>query len=237
MKKLILLIAIIIAGYSFVHGQKDITGKVTNKKDGAPLAGVSVIVKNGGTATQTDLNGNFSLKNVPGNTKIIFSLVSYKTIESVQPSGNTMSISMEENTQQLSEVVVTALGIKREKKALGYAVSTVDKKLLEARPEPDVARLLTGKAPGVDVLATSGISGSGTNIQIRGANSITGTSDPLFVIDGAPFNGSTNQQSDEIYGSQTSSRFLDIDPNNIENISILKGLSATVLTATLVEME
>lgn len=229
MKKLFLLTAIIIAGYSFAYAQKNITGKVTSKKDGTPLAGVSVIVKNGGGATQTDLNGNFSLTNVPANTKIVFSLVSYKTFESSLPSGNSMNIMLEESTQQLSEVVVTALGIRREKKALGYAVATVDKKQLESRPDGDLGRLLSGKAPGVDILATSGISGSGTNIQIRGANSITGNSDPLFVIDGAPFSGATNQQTDPIFGSQTSSRFLDIDPNNIESVSILKGLSATVL--------
>ena len=121
------------------------------------------------------------------------------------------------------------MGIRKEKKALGYAVATVDKKLLEQRPDGDIARLLSGKAPGVDILATSGISGSGTNIQIRGASSITGTSDPLWVVDGTPVNGGTNQQTSLIYGSQTSSRFTDIDPNNVESVSILKGLSATVL--------
>lgn len=229
MKKLFLLTAMIIAGYSFALAQKNITGKVTNKKDGSPLPGVSVIVKNGGAATQTDLNGEFSLVNVPANTKVVFSLVSFKSLETTLPAGNTMSISLEESAQQLSEVVVTALGIRREKKALGYAVTTVDKKQLESRPDGDLGRLLSGKAPGVDILASSGISGSGTNIQIRGANSITGGSDPLFVIDGAPFSGATNQQTDPIYGSQTSSRFLDIDPNNIESVSILKGLSATTL--------
>ncbi|MGZ5219163.1 MAG: carboxypeptidase-like regulatory domain-containing protein, partial [Chitinophagaceae bacterium] len=166
MKKLFLLTAIIIAGYSFAYAQKNITGKVTSKKDGTPLAGVSVIVKNGGGATQTDPNGNFSLANVPANTKIVFSLVSYKTFESSLPSGNSMDITLEESSQQLSEVVVTALGIRREKKALGYAVATVDKKQLESRPDGDLGRLLSGKAPGVDILATSGISGSGTNIQI-----------------------------------------------------------------------
>ena len=138
MKKLFLLTAIIIAGFSFAFSQKNITGKVTNKKDGAPLAGVSVLVKNGGAATQTDLNGNFSLINIPANTKIVFSLVSYKTFESSLPSGSEMSITLEESAQQLSEVVVTALGIRREKKALGYAVATVDKKQLESRPDGDL---------------------------------------------------------------------------------------------------
>ncbi|MGI8584607.1 MAG: SusC/RagA family TonB-linked outer membrane protein, partial [Chitinophagaceae bacterium] len=140
-----------------------------------------------------------------------------------------LNVAVSRNVAVEATVVVTAMGIRREKKALGYAVSTVDKKQLENRPEPDLGRLLSGKAPGVDILATSGISGSGTNIQIRGANSITGGSDPLFVVDGAPFSGATNQQTGAIFGNQTSSRFLDIDPNNIESVSILKGLSATVL--------
>ena len=127
-------------------------------------------------------------------------------------------------------MVVTALGVKREKKALGYAVSTVGKKDLELRPEADLGRILNGKAPGLNVLSTSGLSGSGTNINIRGISTITGTSDPLFVVDGVPFNSATNNSASNFtYGTQTSSRFLDLDPNNIESVSILKGLSAVTL--------
>ena len=126
-------------------------------------------------------------------------------------------------------MVVTAQGIRREKKALGYAVASVDKKALELRPEADVVRLLQGKAPGVDILNSSGMSGSGTQIIIRGVNTITGTSTPLFVVDGVPFDASTNSQANFQYGNTTSSRFLDLDPNSIENINVLKGLSATTL--------
>ncbi|MCU0334410.1 MAG: SusC/RagA family TonB-linked outer membrane protein [Chitinophagaceae bacterium] len=129
----------------------------------------------------------------------------------------------------LNEVVVTALGIKREKKALGYAVASVGKKDLELRPESDVVRILNGKAPGVDILAASGMSGSGTNIIIRGVNTISGSSTPLFIVDGVPFDASTNAQASFVFGNTTSSRFLDLDPNNIESIDVLKGLSATTL--------
>ncbi|MGZ8558159.1 MAG: carboxypeptidase-like regulatory domain-containing protein, partial [Chitinophagaceae bacterium] len=145
MKKLFLLTAIIIAGYAFAYAQKSITGKVTNKKDGSPLPGVSVIVKDGGAATQTDLNGNFSLVNVPANSKLIFSFVSFKTFESPLPSGNTMNINLEEETQQLSEVVVTALGIRRTDRGLGYSIAKVDPEALVQKSEPDVLKSLQGK--------------------------------------------------------------------------------------------
>jgi TonB-linked SusC/RagA family outer membrane protein len=121
------------------------------------------------------------------------------------------------------------MGIRREKKALGYAVATVDKKDLELRPESDVVRLLNGKAPGVDIQASSGMSGSGTNIIIRGVSTITGGATPLFIVDGVPFDASTNAPSNFTFGNTTSSRFLDLDPNNIESVNVLKGLSATTL--------
>ena len=131
----------------------------------------------------------------------------------------------------LEEVVVTGLGIKKEKKALGYGVSTISSESLQQRGETDVARILNGKATGVNIQQTSGLAGSGTNIIIRGYSSITGSNQPLFVIDGVPFNTDTNTDAANFtQGSATaSSRFLDLDPNNIQEINILKGLSATVL--------
>ena len=101
------------------------------------------------------------------------------------------------------------------KKALGYAVTTVDKKDLELRPEGDLGRVLSGKAPGLNILNSSGLTGSGTNIVIRGVSSISGGAEPLFIVDGVPFNGTTNANSNFTYGNQTSSRFLDLDPNNL----------------------
>jgi TonB-linked SusC/RagA family outer membrane protein len=205
---------------------RTVTGRVVDAQ-GKSVPFASVTIKGTTTSVAADVNGNYSIQ-APPNVTLVFTSAGFAASEI--NIGNQTSVNASLALQgALSEVVVTAMGIRREKKALGYAVSTVDKKQLESRPDGDLGRLLSGKAPGVDILATSGISGSGTNIQIRGANSITGGSDPLFVVDGTPFNGSTNQQTDLIYGSQTSSRFLDIDPNNIESVSILKGLSATVL--------
>jgi len=125
---------------------------------------------------------------------------------------------------------VTSLGIKKDKRALGYAVTTIDQGLIEKRPEADVSRILQGKIPGVNITSTGGVSGTGTNIIIRGYSSITGSNQPLFVVDGVPFNSNTNQQNSFAAGGVTSSsRMLDLDPNSIESVSVLKGLSATVL--------
>lgn len=206
---------------------KEVTGTVTDDA-GAPLPGVSVLVKGTKTGTTTDASGKFAIQVKDGATLVI-SGASYAAIELKATPGTAMSIKLSEKKQELTEVVVTALGIRREKKALGYAVATVDKKALELRPEGDVVRLLNGKAPGVDILNTSGISGSGTNIIIRGVNTISGSSTPLFIVDGVPFDASTNAQANFTFGNTTTSRFLDLDPNSIESISVLKGLSATTL--------
>ena len=205
----------------------EISGKVIDDK-GNPLPNASVQEKNSKKGTTTDLNGNFKLSTKQGTTLVISS-VGYNKKEIVVGSSSEVSVSLTTASQDLSEVVVTALGIRREKKALGYSVATVDKKQLEQRPDGDVVRLLNGKAPGVDILNASGMSGSGTNIIIRGVSTITGSSTPLFIVDGVPFDASTNAQAGFQYGNTTSSRFLDLDPNNIESISVLKGLSATTL--------
>ncbi len=226
MRKLLLLLGCILSLQISVLSQNVVvTGKVTDEK-GNPIAGASVVRKNSRTGTVTANDGTFKLE-VPQGSILVVSSVGFSRTE--VPSSNASSVVLTASTEAMSEVVVTSFGIKREKKALGYAVATVDAKLLEQRPESDVVRLLNGKAPGVDILNTSGISGSGTNIIIRGVNTITGSSTPLFVVDGVPFDASTNAQASFVYGNTTSSRFLDLDPNNIESINVLKGLSATLL--------
>ncbi len=204
----------------------EVSGKVSDEK-GNPIAGASVQEKNSKKGTTTDANGLFKLSSRPG-TQLIISSIGYDK-QQVSAGASMLTVVLPTANTSLNEVVVTALGVKREKKALGYAVSTVGKKELELRPEADLGRILTGKAPGLNILSTSGLSGSGTNINIRGISTITGSSTPLFVVDGVPFNSNTNSQSDFTYGTQTSSRFLDLDPNNIESVNILKGLSAVTL--------
>ncbi len=204
-----------------------ITGKVTDQ-NGQPLQGVTVVEKNSKKGTVTNANGLFSLSVNTGST-VVFSSVGYGSKEFPVGTLNEVNVTLGTTSQELTEVVVTSFGIKREKKALGYAVSTVNKEQLEQRSEGDLARVLEGKVPGLNILNSSGLSGSGTNIVIRAISTVTGNSQPLFIVDGVPFNGGTNTNSDFRQGNQTSSRFLDLDPNNIASVNVLKGLSATVL--------
>ncbi|HVM86574.1 MAG TPA: SusC/RagA family TonB-linked outer membrane protein [Puia sp.] len=224
----ILMVGILLLAFLSSYAQKkEVTGKVTDAT-GNPIPGASIKIKGQKGGTSADVNGAFKIT-VPANAILIISGVGFETQEVAVGSSETVAASLKPSNSALSEVVVTALGIKREKKALGYAVSTVDKKELELRPEADLGRVLSGKAPGLNITSTSGLSGSGTNINIRGISTITGNSNPLFIVDGVPFDGSTNAQANFTYGHQTSSRFLDLDPNNIENVSVLKGLTAVTL--------
>jgi TonB-dependent SusC/RagA subfamily outer membrane receptor len=161
---------------------------------------------------------------------LVVSYTGFATTEVALTAASVMEITMAESASQLNEVVVTALGIRKEKKALGYSVATIGSGEVENRVESDVGRILRGKAAGVEITQTSGVAGSGTNIIIRGYSSISGSNQPLFVVDGVPFNTATNTDRGFATGGATaSSRFLDLDPNNIAEINVLKGLSATVL--------
>jgi TonB-linked SusC/RagA family outer membrane protein len=226
MRKMYLLLLGLIIGFQVVQAQQvDVSGRVTDDK-GSPIAGASVKEKGTTNGTTTDGKGNFSLS-VKRNATVEISGIGFETKSFEAKGGGTFNVELASSNQSLTEVVVTASGIKREKKALGYAVSTVGKKDLELRPDGDVVRVLNGKAPGVDISGASGLSGSGTRIIIRGVSTITGNATPLFVVDGVPFDASTTAQASFEFGNQTSSRFLDLDPNNIESIDVLKGLSAT----------
>lgn len=203
-----------------------VSGNVTDQS-GLPLPGVSVVVKNTTNGTETDFDGNFSINTKVGET-LVFSFVGMLKQEIIASSSK-VNVKMAEDTQILEGVVLTGQGIKREKQAVGYAISEVKSEALEQRAEGDIGRVLNGKASGVLINQTSGLSGSGTNIVIRGLNSITGSNQPLFIVDGVPFSSDTNTNGDFVDGNSGSSRFLDLDPNNIENVSVLKGLAAATL--------
>jgi TonB-linked SusC/RagA family outer membrane protein len=229
MKKLSLAVMLVLCSISVMLAQRTVTGKVVDEK-GEPLIGVSIFARGTSAGTVTDVDGTYSLKVPEGATTLVFSYTGFTTEDVALGASNTVDLSMREAAEQLSEVVVTGLGIRKEKKALGYGVSTISQADVRLKSESDVGRILRGKATGVDITQTSGLSGSGTNIIIRGYSSITGSNQPLFVVDGVAFNTDTNSDRDFTAGGATaSSRFLDLDPNNIAEISILKGLSATVL--------
>lgn len=203
---------------------------VVSDQSGMPIPGVNILVKGTTTSSQTDLDGKFKIS-ANKNQTLVFSFLGMTTKE-VKASSSNLNVVMESTAFELEGLVVTAQGIKREKKALGYAVSEIKAAAIEQRAEGDVARVLSGKASGVIINQTSGISGSGTNINIRGLNSITGNTQPLFIVDGVPFSGDTNADGNFADGNSGSSRFLDLDPNNIANVNILKGYAATTLYGT-----
>ena len=209
--------------------EKTISGTVSDDT-GLPLPGVNIVVKGTSNGTQSDFDGNYSITANVGQT-LVYSYVGLKTTErAVTAATSNITLQLEVDAAELETVVVTGYGIPREKKALGYAVSTLEAEAVENKPESDVVRTLNGKVAGVQITGTGGASGSGTNFIIRSKSSINGSNQPLFVVDGVPFDGSTNNQTGFGAGnSVTSSRFLDLDPNNVESISILKGLSAAVL--------
>ncbi len=224
---LTLLIAFIVQ-LTFAQ-EKTITGTVSDN-NGIPLPGATVVIQGTTTGASTDFDGNYSITTNVGDV-LNFSYVGYAEQSVTVGASNSINVALQTDNE-LEEVIVTAQGIRREKKALGYAVSTLKSEQVESRPEGDIARVLSGKVAGVNVVGTGGLAGSGTNVIIRGPVSITQNNQPLFVVNGVPFNSSTNAESNVTTGNgsvSASSRFLDLDPNNIETMSVLKGLSATAL--------
>ena len=228
MKRLSLLLMTVFCAIGMSIAQRTVSGQVHDDQ-GTPLIGANVVVKGTTVGTVTDFDGNYSLTLPDGGTTLVITYTGYSTQEIAIGGQNVINITMSEGVE-LGEVVVTGLGIKREKKALGYAVTTISDADLELRPEADIARVLRGKVPGVDIVANSGLAGSGTNVTIRGMSSISGSNQPLFVVDGVPFSSGTDaDRSANAGNAAASSRFLDLDPKNIAEISVLKGLSATTL--------
>ena len=226
MKILIRLSMFLLFATQLVVAQGNISGVVSDN-NGLPLPGATIIIQGTSTGVTTDFDGNYSIDASQGQTLEI-SFVGYETSFVTVGSESTINVSLALGTQ-LDEVIVTSLGITREKRALGYAVSEVDDEVIESRASGDVARVLSGKASGIQVTNQGGLSGSGTSVMIRGMSTFSSSNQPLFVVDGVPFQSDTNAMGDFIDGNNGSSRFLDLDPNNIESVNILKGLAAATL--------
>lgn len=212
MKKILLLFVVLIFGViykSIAQDKVTVSGTVT---DGiGPLPESTVYVKNTTKGTVTNLDGEYSIQVNIGEI-LVFSYVGMISQEIKITSARKLNVVLkEENT--LNEIVVTAQGIKKEKKALGYAITKLDGEELKNKPEADVSRALQGKIAGVQISSASGSSGEPTSISIRSNLSINGNNSPLIVVNNVPFSGN----------------LLDIDPNNIESMSVLKGLNASVL--------
>ncbi len=216
--------------------EKTVTGTVESGTDNTKLSGVTVIVKGTTTSTQTDANGAFSIKAKKGDV-LVFTYVGYTPSSVTVGSGATVAIKMSATDGQMGEVVVTAMGIKKERKALGYSVTELNSNELMKNKNTNVINSLAGKVPGVNVTQFSGSAGAGASITIRGGNSTSEgrQNQPLFVIDGIIYDNSTsvtgNTGTDGLSRSNTtySNRVMDINPEDIESLSVLKGAAAAAL--------
>ena len=210
--------------------EADITVRGTVKdSNGEPLPGAAVKVLGLNKGTITDLDGNFSL-DVPENSTLVISFLGFTSQTIAIGNKTEINVILEEEASALNEVVVTAFGMAKEQKALGYATSTIKSDELVKVGTPNVASALYGKAPGVRIQTGAGGATSAVNIQIRGVNSITGKNQPLIVLDGVPIRNEEVKNND--YWNDQRLRgngLLDINPADIDNISILKGASAAAL--------
>ena len=228
-----MLVFLLFAGLNFAFAQtKTISGTVTSADDGSALPGVTVQVKGTTNGTITDYNGKYSINvnSKQGNT-LIFSFVGMATQEITIGSSNTINVVMKSTALAINEVVVTALGISREKKSLGYSTQELNGGTINQVKSDNVINTLSGRVSGVDV-KTSGNLGGSTNIIIRGDKSIMGNNQALFVVDGVPITNSSansNYQRNGGQGYDFGTVASDIDPNDIESISVLKGAAATAL--------
>ncbi|WP_094569850.1 SusC/RagA family TonB-linked outer membrane protein [Mucilaginibacter xinganensis] len=232
MKKILLLnlCLLLIATTQLFAQTQTVTGKVTAKEDGLPLPGVSVSIKGTTNGTQTDVNGKYSLA-VPSGAQLTFSFLGYSS-QTLPISGNSLNVVLVASSQQLGEVVVTgALGISRTRNQQSYAAQQVNGEEVSKQRSTNFISGLSGKVSGLEIRQNNALGGS-TNVVLRGTKSIFGNNQALFVIDGVPVdntnsNGSNQQQGGGgyDYGSPAS----DINPDDIENVTVLKGAGATAL--------
>lgn len=210
-----------------------ISGKVTSSLDKAPLPGVNVVLKGGSGGTITDIEGNFNIEVNDQNAVLVFSYVGFLTEEIQVGNRTVINLEMIEDVTSLTEVVVTALGIQREEKSLGYSVEKVDGVEMTRVVNENVLNSLSGKVAGVTINSTGG-PGSSVSMVIRGATSLSTDNQPLFVVDGVPIASTINNVGG--FGSDNrvdyGNAISDLDPESIESVTILKGPSAAALYGT-----
>jgi TonB-linked SusC/RagA family outer membrane protein len=215
---------------NLIAQQKMVKGKILDET-GMPIPGANIVVKGTTKGAVSDLDGIFSIQLEATENILVVSYIGYEKIEVNVANQSEITVQLSESIQ-LSEVVITAAGIERNTNTLGYSVTTLDNEKLSQRNEPDPVRALTGKIAGVNIQGAGGVAGGATNITIRGNSSLGNNNQPLFVVDGVPFDNSSFESggTNQTQSSQsTSSRAFDIDPNNIENLTVLKGAAASAL--------
>lgn len=228
MRKLLFLLAcFFLASVGLVSAQsRTITGKVISADDGEPIIGASVSVKGTTTGTVTNENGAFTLNATPGRTLLV-RFVGMVTVEAT--AANNMVIKMSSDRLNLSEVIVTGMGLKREQKALGYSATQVSSADITTTGNRSALNALQGKIPGVEITSASGAPGSSTKVIMRGYTSLGGGNGPLYVIDGVPMNNGVVNNTSLNGGMDFGNRANDINPDDIESITVLQSGSGTAI--------
>jgi len=210
-----------------LFSQIEVKGIVTSAEDGLPIPMVHILYEN--NAGLSDVDGNFTILLNDLNSPIVFSSIGFQN-DTVYAKGNFLSVVLQIETTELSEVVITALGVEREKKSIGYALTEIKAEELGNNNDPSVVNRLSGKVAGLKISSTNGGAGASSRIILRGNNSITGNNQALIVVDGVPINNTTTSNAgDEWGGKDFGNGVSDVNPDDIESISVLKGASASAL--------
>jgi TonB-linked SusC/RagA family outer membrane protein len=229
-RNLLLLVMCLIAGSELWAQTRSISGRVTSTEDGSPLPGVNVVLKGTTTGTATDAEGKYTLSLPSSGGALIFSFIGLESREIEIGDRTVVDVSLALDITQLSEVVVTAFGVTQQKKALGYAVQEVKGDQFTAARDQNIISSLSGKVAGAQITSASGGVGSSTRIVLRGASSLTGNNEPLFVVDGIPI---SNRSSSSAFtnggaGVDRGNAASDINPDDVETITVL-GPNAAAL--------
>ncbi len=229
MRKLTFLLAcLFLVGVGLVHAQsRSVSGKVLSAEDGQPIIGASVVVKGTTMGTITDVSGNFRISLQENAKTLVISYVGMKTVEVEATNG--MTVRMQSDALVIDEVVVTALGMRRQQKALTYAVTNVSSEELTQAGQRSALSALQGKVAGLSITSNSGAPGSSSRIVLRGYSSISGNNEPLFVVDGVPISNNATQGTTLFNTIDFGNSVNDINPNDIETMTILRGASASAL--------
>ncbi|SFT15689.1 TonB-linked outer membrane protein, SusC/RagA family [Zhouia amylolytica] len=208
---------------------KTVTGTVTDADDGSPLPGVNVILKGTSNGTSTDFDGNFNISNIPDNGVLVFSIIGYTSKEVAVQGMTSINVSLKESAEQLGEVVVTALGIQKEQKALGYSLTEVGGEELSTIKQTNAINALQGKVAGVNITQNATGAAGSSRVVIRGASSLTGNNQPLYVVDGVTISNENNGAAGLWGGSDGGDGISSLNPDDIESVSVLKGGAASAL--------
>jgi TonB-linked SusC/RagA family outer membrane protein len=231
MKRFLLLSVVIVffLATSLIAQERTISGRVTAEETGTPVPGVNVILKGTTIGTVSDIDGNYKVNVPAGGGILIFSFIGLATEEVRIGEQTVINMGMTADIRQLTEVVVTAIGVKREERALGYAVKSVDTDDITRARETNIVNQLTGRIAGAQITSNSGGVGASSRIVLRGASSITGNNQPLFVVDGVPISNMATGDSGPFGGNDFGNGAAALNPDDIESITVLKGPNAAAL--------